>query len=61
MTGKKIMVCVTDQKVCEKLIYSALDILETSPGEIHVIHVSKDSVIKGEESGEARIFDTLSH
>lgn len=53
MTGKKIMVCVTDQKVCEKLIYNALDILETSPGEIHVIHVSKDSVIKGKESGEA--------
>lgn len=53
MTGKRVMVCVTDQKVCEKLIYNALKILETSPGEIYVIHVSKESVIQNEESGEA--------
>ncbi len=53
MTGKKVMVCVTDQKVCEQLIYNALGILETSPGEIHVIHVSKENVIQNEESGEA--------
>ncbi len=53
MTGKRVMVCVTDQKVCEKLIYNALKILENSPGEIYVIHVSKESVIQNEESGEA--------
>jgi len=53
MNGKKIMVCVTDQKVCERLIYNALDILETAPGEIHVINVSKESVIQNEASGEA--------
>ncbi|MGB5824440.1 MAG: universal stress protein UspA [Proteocatella sp.] len=53
MTGKRVMVCVTDQKVCEKLIYNALDILETSPGEIHVVHVSRENVIQNEESGEA--------
>lgn len=53
MTGKKVMVCVTEQKACEKLIYNALSILETSPGEIHVIHVSRENVIQNEESGEA--------
>lgn len=53
MKGKKVMVCVTDQKVCEKLIYNALGILEDNPGEIHVIHVSKENVIQNEESGEA--------
>lgn len=53
MTGKRVMVCVTDQKVCEKLIYNALELLETNPGELYVIHVSKESVIQNEESGEA--------
>ncbi|MGL5257407.1 MAG: universal stress protein UspA [Proteocatella sp.] len=53
MTGKRVMVCVTEQKVCEKLIYNALELLESTPGEIFVIHVSRDSVIQNEESGEA--------
>lgn len=53
MTGKRVMVCVTEQKVCEKLIYNALELLESTPGEIFVIHISRESVIQNAESGEA--------
>lgn len=53
MSNKNVMVCVTDQKVCEKLIFNGLEILESSPGEMHVLHVSKGDVLNDEKSSNA--------
>lgn len=53
MSNNRVMVCVTDQKVCEKLIFNGLEILEESPGEMHVLHVSKNNVLNDEESSNA--------
>jgi len=40
--GKRIMVCVTQQKSCEKLINKGSKLIKSESDEIFVIHVIKD-------------------
>ncbi len=40
--SKDIMVCVTQQKSCERLIKRGAEIRDTIKGELHVIHVVKE-------------------
>lgn len=40
--GKRIMVCVTQQKSCENLIKKGSELVEDPSDEIFVIHVIKD-------------------
>lgn len=53
MERKNVMVCVTDQKKCDRLIYNAMEQIDREHSEIFVIHILKNSVITDEESGEA--------
>ncbi len=41
--NKKIMVCVTQQKSCERLIEKGMEHLENENDELHVIHVVKEN------------------
>ncbi|MDK2918569.1 MAG: hypothetical protein PWQ37_1302 [Candidatus Petromonas sp.] len=41
-TKKNIMVCVTQQKSCERLISRGAEIRDRYNGELHVIHVVKE-------------------
>lgn len=41
---KNILVCVTQQKTCERLITEANELLKKYRGELHVINVVKDNV-----------------
>ncbi|WZL71909.1 universal stress protein UspA [Clostridiaceae bacterium 35-E11] len=43
-TAKNIMVCVTQQKTCERLIKRGAEIREEQGGELFVIHVAKEGV-----------------
>lgn len=51
---RNILVCITQQKTCERLIREAADIKNDHEGELHVIHVAKnewkflDNVKEGE-------------
>lgn len=42
-TNKKIMVCVTQQKSCERLIEKGKAFIESEDDELHVIHVVKEN------------------
>lgn len=42
MDTKNILVCVTQQKNCERLIHEAHELAKESKGELHVINVVKD-------------------
>lgn len=50
---KKIMVCVTDQKVCEELIVNTIENFEQHELELFIIHCSKVGVVSTEQSREA--------
>ena len=43
MGGNKIMVCVTQQKSCERLIQAGMEYLADESDELHVIHVVKEN------------------
>lgn len=53
-SSKNILVCVTQQKTCERLIHKAATLLHDAKGELFVIHVAKndwnflDNVREGE-------------
>jgi K+-sensing histidine kinase KdpD len=53
-SSKNILVCVTQQKTCERLIHKAAALLHDAKGELFVIHVAKndwnflDNVREGE-------------
>ena len=53
--GENIMVCVTQQKTCERLIKSGAVIKNKINGELFVIHVVKDGVnfLGNQREGEA--------
>ncbi|MDO5096155.1 MAG: universal stress protein UspA [Peptostreptococcaceae bacterium] len=53
MEKSNVMVCVTDQKKCDRLIYNAMEQIDEKKSDIFVIHILKNSVITDEESGEA--------
>ncbi len=42
-SSKKVMVCVTQQKSCERLIEKGMAIVENEHDELHVIHVVKEN------------------
>ena len=52
---KNVMVCVTQQKTCDRLIRFGYEVLEKDKGELFIIHVApKDFKILGSsEEGEA--------
>ncbi len=43
MAKKRIMVCVTQQKACERLLKRANELKESSTDEVHIVHVIKDN------------------
>ncbi len=42
-SSKKIMVCVTQQKSCERLIEKGMEFITSEEDELHVIHVVKEN------------------
>lgn len=52
---KNILVCVTQQKTCERLIHKAVALRDEFKGEIFVIHVAKDGLnfLDNPKEGEA--------
>tara|TARA_Y100000588_G_scaffold352455_1_gene405096 strand:- start:128 stop:538 length:411 start_codon:yes stop_codon:yes gene_type:complete len=42
-TSKKVMVCVTQQKSCERLIEKGMEFISNDNDELHVIHVVKEN------------------
>lgn len=42
-SSKKIMVCVTQQKSCERLIEKGMNLVQSEQDELHVIHVVKEN------------------
>ncbi|SHH66351.1 universal stress protein [Sporanaerobacter acetigenes] len=55
MKNKNIMVCVTQQKTCERLILSGYEMLKTDNDKLFVIHVvnEKDNFLNNNSDGEA--------
>lgn len=51
----KILVCVTQQKTCERLIRKAASIGDEQNSELHIIHVSKKGwkILNNRKEGEA--------
>ncbi|PID82780.1 MAG: universal stress protein UspA [Clostridiales bacterium] len=43
MAKKRIMVCVTQQKACEKLLVRANSLKGSETDEVHIVHVIKDN------------------
>lgn len=56
---KNILVCVTQQKTCERLINAAHEILKKYKGELHVINVVKDNVNFLDSSTESEALEYL--
>ena len=52
---RNILVCVTQQKTCERLIHEAVRLKSEIEGEIFVIHVAKNEwkILDNNEEGEA--------
>lgn len=48
-----VMVCVTDQKGCDRLIHNAMQHIDRDQSDVFVVHILKESVITDKESGEA--------
>lgn len=55
MNAEKIMVCITEQKTCERLIQKGLELSQGKNTEIYVLHIAiKDvKVIEDDQSAEA--------
>ena len=55
MKKTNIMVCVTQQKTCERLILSGYRLLEAKDGKLYVIHVvnEKEKFLDNIDDGEA--------
>ncbi|MBU5455477.1 universal stress protein family protein [Keratinibaculum paraultunense] len=55
MNKTNIMVCVTQQKTCERLILNGYKLAEATKGKLYVIHVvnEKDKFLNNVDDGEA--------
>ncbi|WP_077368027.1 universal stress protein UspA [Anaerosalibacter sp. Marseille-P3206] len=55
MKNKNVMVCVTQQKTCERLIVSGYSMLNQNTDKLFVIHVvnEKDNFLNNDSDGEA--------
>lgn len=55
MKNKNVMVCVTQQKTCERLIVSGYSMLNKNTDKLFVIHVvnEKDNFLNNDSDGEA--------
>lgn len=51
----KILVCVTQQKTCEKLIYKAKELTNNKDDDLHILHVAKNNLkfLDNEHESEA--------
>jgi len=56
---RNILVCVTQQKNCERLINSANELIKNHNGELHVINVVKDDVNFLDSSTESEALEYL--
>lgn len=53
MEKQNVMVCITDQKKCDRLIDNAMARIDRESCDVFVVHILKNSVITDPESGEA--------
>ncbi len=55
MKNRNVMVCVTQQKTCERLILSGYEMLKNDNDKLFVIHVvnEKDNFLDNNSDGEA--------
>lgn len=55
MKAKNIMVCVTQQKTCERLIISGYSMIKNDNDKLYVVHVvnEKDNFLENYSDGEA--------
>lgn len=55
MKKTNVMVCVTQQKTCERLILNGYRLVETKKGKLYVIHVvnEKEKFLENIDDGEA--------
>ncbi len=55
MTKTKVMVCVTQQKTCERLIMNGHNLVKTQDGQLYVVHVvnEKGKFLDNKNDGEA--------
>lgn len=53
--GKNIMVCVTQQKTCERLILKGHELIDSEEDKLFVIHVvnEKEKFLENSDDGEA--------
>jgi K+-sensing histidine kinase KdpD len=53
--GKNIMVCVTQQKTCERLILKGHELMDSEEDKLFVIHVvnEKEKFLQNSDDGEA--------
>lgn len=55
MNNANVMVCVTQQKTCERLILNGYNLVKAKEGKLYVIHVvnEKENFLGNEDDGEA--------
>lgn len=55
MTNRRVMVCVTQQKTCERLILNGYNLIETQDEKLYVVHVvnEKARFLDSNNDGEA--------
>lgn len=55
MVKTKVMVCVTQQKTCERLILNGYNLAETQDGKLYIVHVvyEKEKFLNSNNDGEA--------
>src|SRR6056297_1887468 len=53
--NKNVMVCVTQQKTCSKLIYKGNDLIDNDKDNLYIVHIinKKDKVLYGDNDGDA--------
>ena len=56
---QKIMVCVTRQKTCERLIKAGYDLASKSDAELHIVHVAKSGTNFLDNPSEGEALDYL--
>lgn len=55
MKNMKVMVCVTQQKTCERLILNGYNLIENQEGKLYIVHVvnEKGNFLNSNNDGEA--------
>ncbi len=52
---RNVMVCVTNQKTCSRLIYKGDEVRNKTSGKLYIVHIinKKDMVLYGDNDGDA--------